>query len=379
MKFVLIPDSFKGSLSSTEVCDVMENAIKSVFKKIDPSLKIISLPVADGGEGTVDAFLKAVGGEKIFVEANNPFFQKISAFYGKLNDGTVVIEMAAAAGLPLVGTRKEVEKTTTYGVGELMNHAIEHGAKKIILGLGGSATNDGGCGAAAALGAKFFDSEEKIFIPTGENLKNISRIEIQNLQKKLNGVDVTVMCDITNPLCGELGAAAVFGPQKGATPAQVKFLDEGLAHLAKIILRDVGIDVLNLSGAGAAGGMGAGAAAFFNGKLMKGIEIVLDTVKFSEKIHDADLIFTGEGKFDRQSLMGKVADGVASRAKKIRVPVVVIAGSIGDDIDDETMQAAGISAAFSICPEPCTLADAQKQSKEFLFRAMKNILRLWNL
>lgn len=379
MKFVLIPDSFKGSLSSTEVCDVMENAIKSVFKKIDPSLKIISLPVADGGEGTVDAFLKAVGGEKIFVEANNPFFQKISAFYGKLNDGTVVIEMAAAAGLPLVGTRKEVEKTTTYGVGELMNHAIEHGAKKIILGLGGSATNDGGCGAAAALGAKFFDSEEKIFIPTGENLKNISRIEIQNLQKKLNGVDVTVMCDITNPLCGELGAAAVFGPQKGATPAQVKFLDEGLAHLAKIILRDVGIDVLNLSGAGAAGGMGAGAAAFFNGKLMKGIEIVLDTVKFSEKIHDADLIFTGEGKFDRQSLMGKVADGVASRAKKFRVPVVVIAGSIGDDIDDETMQAAGISAAFSICPEPCTLADAQKQSKEFLFRAMKNILRLWNL
>lgn len=379
MKFVLIPDSFKGSLSSTEVCDVMENAIKSVFKKIDPSLKIISLPVADGGEGTVDAFLKAVGGEKIFVEANNPFFQKISAFYGKLNDGTVVIEMAAAAGLPLVGTRKEVEKTTTYGVGELMNHAIEHGAKKIILGLGGSATNDGGCGAAAALGAKFFDSEEKIFIPTGENLKNISRIEIQNLQKKLTGVDVTVMCDITNPLCGELGSAAVFGPQKGATPAQVKFLDEGLAHLAKIILRDVGIDVLNLSGAGAAGGMGAGAAAFFNGKLMKGIEIVLDTVKFSEKIHDADLIFTGEGKFDRQSLMGKVADGVASRAKKIRVPVVVIAGSIGDDIDDETMQAAGISAAFSICPEPCTLADAQKQSKEFLFRAMKNILRLWNL
>lgn len=379
MKFVLIPDSFKGSLSSTEVCDVMENAIKSVFKKIDPSLKIISLPVADGGEGTVDAFLKAVGGEKIFVEANNPFFQKISAFYGKLNDGTVVIEMAAAAGLPLVGTRKEVEKTTTYGVGELMNHAIEHGAKKIILGLGGSATNDGGCGAAAALGAKFFDSEEKIFIPTGENLKNISRIEIQNLQKKLTGVDVTVMCDITNPLCGELGAAAVFGPQKGATPAQVKFLDEGLAHLAKIILRDVGIDVLNLSGAGAAGGMGAGAAAFFNGKLMKGIEIVLDTVKFSEKIHDADLIFTGEGKFDRQSLMGKVADGVASRAKKFRVPVVVIAGSVGDDIDDETMQAAGISAAFSICPEPCTLADAQKRSKEFLFRAMKNILRLWNL
>lgn len=379
MKFVLIPDSFKGSLSSTEVCDVMENAIECVFKKIDPSLKIISLPVADGGEGTVDAFLKAVGGEKIFVEANNPFFQKISAFYGKLNDGTVVIEMASAAGLPLVGTRKEVEKTTTYGVGELMNHAIENGAKKIILGLGGSATNDGGCGAAAAIGAKFFDSEGKIFIPTGENLKNISRIEIQNLQKKLTGVDVTVMCDITNPLCGELGAAAVFGPQKGATPAQVKFLDEGLAHLAKIILRDVGIDVLNLSGAGAAGGMGAGAAAFFNGKLMKGIEIVLDTVKFSEKIHDANLIFTGEGKFDRQSLMGKVADGVASRAKKFRVPVVVIAGSIGDDIDDETMQAAGISAAFSICPEPCTLADAQKQSKEFLFRAMKNILLLWNL
>ncbi|MFA7055010.1 MAG: glycerate kinase, partial [Acholeplasmataceae bacterium] len=228
-KFVIIPDSFKGTLSSIEVCDIIETEILNVFN--DAEIK--KIPVADGGEGSVDAFLEGLKGEKVFVEVNDPFFQKMTSFYGLIDQGeTAVIEMAACAGLPLVGNKKNPRITTTYGVGELLLHAIEHGVKKVILGIGGSSTNDGGCGFAAALGVKFYNQNHETFIPTGGTLHQIHQIDKSNLDKRLNQIELITMCDIDNPLFGKEGAAYVFGPQKGADPEMVEFLDQGLKHLA---------------------------------------------------------------------------------------------------------------------------------------------------
>ena len=374
-KVVIIPDSFKGTLSSKEVAALMGEAVGSVFPKADRML----LPIGDGGEGTVESFLTSLGGERVETTVCGPFFTPVSSFYGRLPDGTVVIEMAAAAGLPLVGNRREVEQTTTFGVGELMGKALEEGAKHIILGLGGSATNDGGCGAAAALGAVFNDETGNSFVPTGATLKMIHHIDMELLYRRLHGITVTVMCDIDNPLCGESGAAAVFGPQKGADAAMVHRLDDGLAHLAAVVRQDFGISIADKPGAGAAGGMGAGAAAFFSGRLRRGIDVVLDTVRFEEKAVGADMVFTGEGCFDAQSLMGKAVGGVACRAKAMHLPVTVLAGAIADEVDEESALKAGISAFFSINQAPLPFSAAAPRSRENLFRTMKNLLRLWKM
>ena len=369
--FILVPDSFKGTLSAIEVCNIMKSSIKNLYKDAN----IISVPVADGGEGTVDAFLYALGGEKKSVWVSDAFNeQKILAHYAMLKDDIAVIEMAACAGLPLVKNRLEPDKTTTFGVGELIIDAINSGAKKIILGLGGSATNDGGCGMAAALGVKFKDEQDQEFIPTGGTLSQIYKIDMNNIYSKIKDVEFVSMCDVDNPLCGRLGASAVFAPQKGADEDMVKLLDEGLAHLAKIIKRDLHIEVKDIKGAGAAGGLGAGSIAFLQSKLTKGIDVILDTIKFDELVSKADIVFTGEGKFDSQSLHGKVVMGVANRSQKYKTPVIVVTGAIGENIQEAYNK--GITAIFSINKEPMEFSKSALKSKENMILTMENILRL---
>lgn len=369
--FILVPDSFKGTLSAIEVCNIMKSSIKNLYKDAN----IISVPVADGGEGTVDAFLYALGGEKKSVWVSDAFNeQKILAHYAMLKDDIAVIEMATCAGLPLVKNRLEPDKTTTFGVGELIIDAINNGAKKIILGLGGSATNDGGCGMAAALGVKFKDEQDQEFIPTGGTLSKIYKIDMNNIYPKIKDIEFISMCDVDNPLCGRLGASAVFAPQKGADEDMVKSLDEGLAHLAKIIKRDLHIEVKDIKGAGAAGGLGAGSIAFLQSKLTKGIDVVLDTINFDELVSKADIVFTGEGKFDSQSLHGKVVMGVANRSQKYKTPVIVVTGAIGENIQEAYNK--GITAIFSINKEPMEFSKSALKSKENMILTMENILRL---
>ena len=369
--FILVPDSFKGTLSAIEVCNIMKSSIKNLYKDAN----IISVPVADGGEGTVDAFLYALGGEKKSIWVSDAFNeQKILAHYAMLKDNIAVIEMAACAGLPLVKNRLEPDKTTTFGVGELIIDAINSGAKKIILGLGGSATNDGGCGMAVALGVKFKDEQDQEFIPTGGTLSQIYKIDMNNIYSKIKDVEFISMCDVDNPLCGRLGASAVFAPQKGADEDMVKSLDEGLAHLAKVIKRDLHIEVKDIKGAGAAGGLGAGSIAFLQSKLTKGIDVILDTINFDELVSKADIVFTGEGKFDSQSLHGKVVMGVANRSQKYKTPVIVVTGAIGENIQEAYNK--GITAIFSINKEPMEFSKSALKSKENMILTMENILRL---
>lgn len=369
--FILVPDSFKGTLSAIEVCNIMKASIKNLYEDAN----ISSIPVADGGEGTVDAFLYALGGEKKSAWVSDAFNeQKILAHYAMLKDDIAVIEMAACAGLPLVKNRLAPDKTTTFGVGELIIDAISNGAKKIILGLGGSATNDGGCGMATALGVKFINELNQEFIPTGGTLYQIYKIDMNNIYSKIKDVEFISMCDVDNSLCGELGASAVFAPQKGADEDMVKSLDEGLAHLAKVIKRDLHIEVKDIKGAGAAGGLGAGSIAFLQSKLTKGIDVILDTINFDELVSKADIVFTGEGKFDSQSLHGKVVMGVANRSQKYKTPVIVVTGAIGENIQEAYNK--GITAIFSINKEPMEFSKSALKSKENMVLTMENILRL---
>lgn len=370
-KVVLIPDSFKGTMSSTQICETLD----AVIHKHYPEAEVVSIPVADGGEGSVDCFLTALSGEKVEMKVKGPFMEDTSAYYGLIDQGkTAVIEMAAAAGLPLVEDRKDPRKTTTYGVGELILDAAKKGVEKIIVGLGGSSTNDGGCGAAAAAGVMFYDTDGESFIPAGETLKNIQRINIDGLDESLKNVEIVTMCDIDNPMYGPHGAAHVFGPQKGADPEMVLELDAGVKHLAEVILRDIGRDLGEMPGTGAAGAMGAGMVAFFDSKLQMGIETVLDTVDFENIITDADYIFTGEGKIDSQSLRGKVVIGVAKRAKKQHIPVIVIAGGAEENLEEayET----GVTSIFTINRLPEPLEISRHKSKMNLEATADNIIRL---
>jgi glycerate kinase len=326
-KFVLIPDSFKGTLSSSQVCDIMEDEIRK--KYIDA--EIIKIPVADGGEGSVDAFLEAVGGEKINTIVKGPYFQRLESFYGLIDEGEcAVLEMAAASGLPLVENEKDPSRTTTYGVGELIKDAALKGVKKIIVGLGGSCTNDGGTGCAAALGVRFINLRGERFIPVGETLNQIAQIDVSSIDPILKDIEIITMCDIDNPLYGKQGAAYIFGPQKGADPKMVEKLDKNLQHLAEVVEKNLGFKEWDFQGAGAAGGMGYGMKVFLNSKIQMGIETVLDVVHFDDLVQDANYILTGEGRLDYQSLRGKVVIGVARRSKKHKIPVLAVVGSIGE-------------------------------------------------
>ena len=367
---LLIPDSFKGTLSSRQVCETMARAIE---KRL-PRATVRAIPVADGGEGTVEAFLTALGGEKVEATVCGPLFAPMKSFYGLLPDGTAVIEMAACAGLPLAGSKKNPERTTTYGVGQLIVDALDKGARNFLVGLGGSATNDGGCGCASACGVRFFEANGSSFVPSGRNLTDIMAIDMKEADPRLKECTFTVLCDIDNPLCGETGAAAVFGPQKGADEAMIKRLDEGLRHLAWLWKRDLGCDLLNLPGGGAAGGMGAGMAAFFGGTLRPGIDLLLDAVGFDTLAKDADLIFTGEGCLDGQTLRGKAVAGVARRAKALSLPVVAVVGGSKGDL--ASLYDQGLTAAFSINRLPQPLEESAPHTSENLEYTMDNILRL---
>ena len=371
-KIVLAPDSFKGTLSSRQVCEEIATAAGRVF----PGCQVKAVPVADGGEGSVEAFLTAMGGERKELAVQGPFGEEMTGFYGLVEGGrTAIIEMAACAGLPLAEGRLDPERATTYGVGQLMVDAARSGCKKIILGLGGSCTNDGGCGAAAAAGARFFREDGEAFVPTGGTLGEIAGMDLTGLRRAFAGVEIVAMCDIDNPLYGEAGAAYIFGPQKGADPAMVERLDHNLRALEQVVKQALGVDLAQMPGAGAAGGMGYGMAAFFGAKLQPGIETVLDTVGFDRLLEGADLVFSGEGRLDAQSVRGKVVAGVARRAKAAGVPLVALVGQIGQGF--EPMYDLGLSAVFSINRAAQPLAESAPHAAENLCLAAENVLRLW--
>ena len=369
-KVILIPDSFKGTMSSSEICSIMRDVILSHYPECD----VVSIPVADGGEGSVDAFLEALGGEKIYKEVTGPYFsEKVRGYYGILPDGTAVIEMAAAAALPMVGERKNPSLTTTYGVGELILDALSHKAERIILGLGGSATNDAACGLASALGVKFLKETGEKFIPTGGTLDEVSEIDLSGIDERLKTVEITTMCDIDNPFYGEDGAAFVYGPQKGADEKMVRDLDNKMRRLASVMKRECGVDVEAIPGSGAAGGMGGGMVAFFGSKLQMGIEAVLDTVHFQSILEGADYVYTGEGRIDGQSLRGKVVIGVAREAKKKGVNVVAFVGDIADGAEKAYNE--GVSAIFSINRVALPYKEQRPRAKKDLALTLDNLLR----
>lgn len=370
-KILLVPDSFKGTLSSRQVCQVMAGQLRRFF----PQAQVKSIPVADGGEGSVEAFLAAAGGERRTRTVTGPFGEPVEAFYGVLGDGrTAVIEMAACAGLPLAEGRLNPERATTYGVGELLLAAKEAGCTKAILGLGGSCTNDGGAGAAAALGAKFTRADGTAFVPSGGTLGEIAALDVSPVAQALQGMELTAMCDIDNPLYGEAGAAAVFAPQKGADAAMVARLDAGLRHLGQVAARCLGRDFSHLPGAGAAGGLGFGMAAFCGAQLRMGIDAVLDAVGFDSLLPGTDVVFTGEGKIDSQSARGKVVSGVAARCRKAGVPVVAVVGQIGQGFEEMYQQ--GLTAVFSINRAAQPFAESRFHAGENLALTMENIARL---
>ena len=372
MRFLFASDSFKGTLSSRKTAELLTQAASEIF----PESECGSIEVADGGEGSVDCFLEALGGRKETVQVHGPYMELMEAEYGILSDGTAVVEMASCAGLPLVEDRKNPKKTTTYGVGELILAAAKAGSKRIITGLGGSCTNDGGCGMAAALGIRFYDAQDREFVPTGGTLKEIRRIDMSRREKLLDQIELLAMCDITNPLTGPEGAAHVFSPQKGADEGMIQELEAGMVHYASILEQTVQIPkIRELPGGGAAGGMGIGMAALLGAKLIPGIQAVLDTVQIDTLAEHADLILTGEGKIDSQSIHGKVLSGIARRGKALGIPVVAIAGGIDREALPELYRD-GLTAAFSINQLPEDFSVSRGKSMENLETEMENLLRL---
>lgn len=373
-KYVVAPDSFKESMTAKEVCDAMEKGIK----KADSAAEVIKVPMADGGEGTVDSLVDATNGQRVIVEVTGPLGNKISAYYGILGNGTTaVIEMAKASGLEIVEKKKRNPMiTTTFGTGELIRDALDHNVKEIIIGLGGSSTNDGGSGMAQALGAKLLDQNNNQISFGGGNLDKLDKIDISDLDSRLQDVKIILASDVTNPLIGKDGASRVFGPQKGATPEMVEKLENNLQHYAKIIKRDLNKDVASVSGAGAAGGLGAGLMAFTTCKMRQGVDIAIEVTKLEEKVKSADYVFTGEGGTDFQTKFGKTPYGVAKLGKKYHKPVISLAGYLGEGID--SLYSEGFTTIFGIIPGACDLSTALKNGPSNVARTTENIVRLLN-
>ncbi|MCS4267573.1 glycerate kinase [Serratia sp. BIGb0163] len=374
-KVVIAPDSFKESLSAMAVAE----AIELGFRQIYPQVQYVKLPMADGGEGTVDSMVAATGGEIVRVEVTGPLGQPVSAFYGLLGEGeTAVIEMAAASGLHLAPKgQRDPRITTSYGTGELILAALERGVKTIILGIGGSATNDGGAGMMQALGARLLDDQQQPLPPGGAALARLAQIDLSAVDPRLQQVSVTAACDVDNPLCGPHGASAVFGPQKGATPEMVTQLDAALSHFGSLLQQATGREVLNAPGAGAAGGMGAALLGMLNARLRPGIEIVIETLRLEEALRDADLVITGEGRLDSQSIHGKTPIGVARVAKRHGLPVIGIAGSLSKDY--QVVHQHGIDAAFSVLDRVVTLEEALTDAADNLEVTARNVAAVWKL
>ncbi|MDU1059986.1 MAG: glycerate kinase [Leclercia adecarboxylata] len=369
MKIVIAPDSYKESLSALAVATAIEQGFCEIF----PTAEYVKLPVADGGEGTVEAMVAATQGDIIQVRVTGPLGGHVDGFYGRSGDGkSAFIEMAAASGLELVPpAQRNPLKTTSWGTGELIRHALDAGVKHIIIGIGGSATNDGGAGMVQALGANLLDEQGNAIGAGGGELEKLARIDISGLDKRLAACRIEVACDVTNPLTGNNGASAVFGPQKGATPEMITRLDGALTQYARIIARDLDVDVLGLAGGGAAGGMGAALYAFCGAQLRQGIEIVTDALNLDSQVADADLVITGEGRIDSQTIHGKVPVGVAKIAKRHNKPVIGLAGSLTADVG--VVHDHGIDAVFSVIYTICTLEEALEDAAENVRMAARNI------
>ena len=369
MKIVIAPDSYKESLSALEVATQIELGFKEVF----PDAQYVKVPMADGGEGTVQAMIEATHGRRVEVEVTAPLGERIPSFYALTGDGhTAMIEMAAASGLALVpaGQRNPLI-TTSYGTGELIAAALDAGARHLIVGIGGSATNDGGAGMLQALGVKLLDVQGQPIGRGGAPLAQLARIDASGLDARLAACTIEVACDVDNPLTGERGASAIFGPQKGATPAMVQTLDANLQHFAQLIERDVGIEVEHIAGAGAAGGMGAAMLAFLKGQLRPGCEIIAKAVGLEAAVQDADLVITGEGRIDQQTIFGKTPFGVATVARKHGKPVIGIAGSLGTNA--HVVHDHGIDAIFSVLSRTCNIEDAMAEAAFNVRSAARNV------
>lgn len=369
MKIVIAPDSYKESLSALEVA----TAIELGFREIWPEAEYVKIPVADGGEGTVEAMVAAMQGHLVHVDVTDPLGNTIQAFYGLSGDErSAFIEMAAASGLEQVPANlRDPLKTTSWGTGELIRHALDAGVEHIIIGIGGSATNDGGAGMVQALGARLLDAQDEDIAHGAMGLESLARIDISQLDPRLAGCRIEVACDVTNPLTGKEGASVVFGPQKGATAEMIPRLDRALTHYAQLIARDLDVNVLELVGGGAAGGMGAALYAFCGAQLRRGIEIVTDALRLDACVADADLVVTGEGRIDSQTIHGKVPVGVAKIAKRYNKPVIGIAGSLTADVG--VVHEHGLDAVFSVIYTICSLDEALKNASENVRMTARNV------
>ncbi len=368
-KILIVPDSFKGTMSSREVGRILEEEARACW----PEAAVTRVEVADGGEGTVDAFLAVLPGEKRRCRVHGPFGEWVDAAYGRMGE-TAVIEMAAAAGLPLAAGRPGAGQASTYGVGELLADAVAHGARRIVLGLGGSATHDVGLGMMSALGARFLDAGGRELPPVGASLGQVARIDLSRLEPALSQCQLTAICDVTNPLCGPQGAARIYGPQKGADDACIRQLDAGSAHFARLLEQAVGRPLIDVPGAGAAGGLGAAVLAL-GGELKRGIDAVLDACGFDRLLENADLVISGEGRVDAQSVAyGKVIGGIARRCTAAGVPLALIAGSLA--LPYEALAAAGCPAAMALVREPMELESAMAQAEPLLADAAHRLMAL---
>jgi glycerate 2-kinase len=371
LKIVIAPDSYKGTNTALEVA----RAIERGMRRVAPGIDAVIVPIADGGEGTVEAALTAAGGELREVEVTGPLGEKRKAAFGVMSGGRAVIEMAAASGLPLVPDDKRNPLiTTTYGTGELVRAALDAGCRELLIGIGGSATNDGGMGMAQALGASFIDEKGRELGRGGGELERLARVDVSHLDPRLAEARVVIACDVDNPLCGDRGASAIYGPQKGATPEMIKRLDAGLRHYAGVLKAALGRDVVDLPGAGAAGGLGAGLVVFAGGRLTAGIDAILDIVRFDELLSGVDLVVTGEGKLDAQTAHGKVPVGVARRVKPHGLPVIAVAGDVGKGA--AAVYEMGIRAVVSTVDRAMPLAEALAESRRALEDAGERVMRL---
>jgi glycerate kinase len=374
-KIIVAPDSFKGTLSSVDACKIISKGIENILGE---RVEIVELPIADGGEGTVEIMHHAVGGQIIKKEVTGPQWKNVEAEYLWIQETkTAVIEMAEASGLCLVKADKNPLFTTTYGTGELILDALNKGCTNMLVGIGGSATNDGGSGMATALGAKFLNENNETIPCHGSGLQHLVTIDTESMDKRLTECDIKVACDVDNPLCGPQGASYIYGPQKGADNKMVAQLDRNLLKYGTILEKSTGKNILQLPGAGAAGGLGAGLVGLCNAKLVSGIDLVLETVNFKEHLNNADLVITGEGQIDGQSLHGKVPIGIGRIAKENNIPVIVIAGSVGENIDK--VYQCGITSIFSINRKPEDFEIAKYKSRENLQATTESIIRLLSI
>lgn len=372
---VLAPDSFKESMTAKEVCEAMERGIR----KANSQIRCIHVPMADGGEGTMQSLVDATGGRVYSKEVVGPLGNNVVAEYGILGNGEIgVIEMASASGIHLVDSEKRNPLiTTTFGTGQLIKACLDKGVKKLLIGIGGSATNDGGAGFIQALGGRLLDENGDDLSYGGGALAKLHTIDLSNLDERLKYVSVEVACDVNNPLCGKEGASYVFGPQKGATREMIEILDQNLSHYAEVIKEQLGKDVISKAGAGAAGGLGAGLMAFLDVKLKSGIEMVIEYANLEEKVRDADMVWTGEGSIDFQTQYGKTPLGVAMIAKKYNKPVIALAGRVGNDID--VLYDKGIDAIFGIMKGVTSIEEALVKGPENVEKTSENIIRLLNI